>query len=116
MSFNEIIVDELPENCDKCGFHQFTPDPDGPDVYTCKALEYLEKDPFLGDHTSEHDRNYYKIREARCPLKLKGYCSAEISAKILNLLLTVESPLKEELQTIFRYFLNIKGDKNDHTA
>lgn len=105
----EIIVDELPETCGDCGFHDYVCDPDGADIHYCKAFTFLNDEDEMGNHTSEYDKTYNKIRDERCPLKLKGYCDIEIKNKILKLLLSEQTEEnKKNLTEIFRYFLNIK--------
>ncbi|MBP5594653.1 MAG: hypothetical protein J6Y02_04660 [Pseudobutyrivibrio sp.] len=107
---NEIIVNELPDTCGDCGFHDFVTDPDGPDIHYCKACEYLGLDDEMGNHNSEYDKNYSKIRDTRCPLKLKGYVSPDLAVKIVNLLLSVKGEDRENLNEILAYFLNIKKE------
>lgn len=105
----EIIVDELPETCGDCGFHDYLCDPDGADIHYCNAFTILNKDYEMGNHTPKYDKIYNKIRDERCPLKLKGYCDTEIKSKILKLLLSEQTEEnKKNLTEIFRYFLNIK--------
>lgn len=107
----EIIVDELPETCSECSFNDFVTDDNGPDYYYCKALDYLDKDDELGVNNSEYEKNMNKMRDSRCPLKLKGYCSEEIKNKMLDILLSEQTEEnRKNLDDIFRYFLNIKKE------
>ena len=107
---NEIIVNELPDTCGDCGFHDFVTDPDGPDIHYCKACEYLGLDDEMRDHVSEYDKNYNRMRDTRCPLKLKGYVPPDLAVKIVNLLLSVKGNDRENLNEILAYFLNIKKE------
>ena len=107
---NEIIVDELPDTCGDCGFHDFVSDPDGPDMHYCKACEYLGLEDEMGTHNSEYDMNCNKIRDPRCPLKLKGYVPPDLAVKMVNLLLSVKGNDRENLNEILAYFLNIKKE------
>lgn len=107
---NEIIVDELPDTCGDCAFHVFVCDPDGPDVHYCKALESIGLDDEMGTNHSEFDENYCKMRDSRCPLKLKGYVPPDLAVKIVNLLLSVKGNDRENLNEILAYFLNIKKE------
>ncbi|MBO7044659.1 hypothetical protein J6W34_09315 [bacterium] len=107
----EIIVDELPKTCGDCGFHDCVYDPDGPDIHYCKAFTWLNENDEMGNHTSEYDKTYNKIRDSRCPLKLKGYCSEEIITKMLDILLSEQTEKnRKNLNDVFRYFLNIKKE------
>ena len=108
---NEIIVDELPDTCGDCAFRDFVSDPDGPDTHYCKALEYIGLDDEMGTNNSEFDKNYCKMRDSRCPLKLKGYVPPELAVKIVNLLLSVTGEDRENLNEILSYFLNRKNMK-----
>ena len=108
---NEIIVDELPVSCGECGFHNFVSDLDGPDVHYCKACEYLGLDDEMGTNGSEYDRNYNKMRDTRCPLKLRGYVPPDLAVKIVNLLISVKGEDRENLNEILSYFLNKKDIK-----
>ncbi len=111
----EIIVDELPETCGDCAFHNFVPDPDGPDVHYCKACEYVELDDEMGTHNSDYDKNYCKMRDSRCPLKLKGYVPQDIAVKIIEILLNPSDKYRRKLREVLAYFMNVKGE-NDDTA
>ena len=107
----ELITDELPETCSDCGFHNYITDPNGPDIHCCKACEYLGLDDEMGDHTSEFNKNYTKVRDSRCPLMLKGYVPSNLALKIVNLLLSVTGEDRANLNEILTYFLNIKKNK-----
>ena len=106
----EIIVDELPDTCGDCAFHDFISDPDGPDVHYCKACAYMGLDDEMGTNGSEYDKTYCRMRDTRCPLKLKGYVSPDLAVKIVNLLLSVKGEDRKNLNEILAYFLNIKKE------
>lgn len=109
----EIIVDELPETCGDCAFRDFVPDPDGPDTHYCKAREYIGLDDEMGTNNSEFDKNYTKIRDSRCPLKLKGYVPQDIAVKMIEILLNPSDKYRRRLREVFEYFMNVKGENND---